>query len=315
MTHPTLNPTQISQYLDRIRLTSGRYESVTDLSPKESLDYLSRLMRYHLSAVPFENLTLHYTHHRRVSLDADDLFEKIVGSGTRGGYCMENNTLFGALLRSLGYRLHSAGARVKAGGASFGGWSHMINIVNIDGQRYVVDVGFGANCMIEPMKIDRAGTIVPNLRPASARIIRDYLPEASNKQDEDQKMWIYQHRNNDESDWVDIYCFTELEFLPDDYKIMSLYTSTSPQTFFTQMVVCVLLLRDADKEELKGTMILLGNNLKARIDGNTNTSKAFESEDDRLECLKDTFGIVFDGSGKKAIKGTAAEVKTQAFSM
>lgn len=75
----------------------------------------------HMARVPFESLTLHYSKHHRLSLDLEDLFEKIVGKG-RGGYCMEVNAFFGAVLRSLGYTLINVGGRVKAGDGEYKGW-------------------------------------------------------------------------------------------------------------------------------------------------------------------------------------------------
>jgi arylamine N-acetyltransferase len=76
--------------------------------------------------VPFENLSLHYSQTHLLSLDPEDLFVKIVDR-KRGGYCMENNAFFGAVLRSLGYDLINAGARIADAvvgktGDGFEGW-------------------------------------------------------------------------------------------------------------------------------------------------------------------------------------------------
>lgn len=60
----------------------------------------------------FENLQLHYSSHHSISLDPEHLYTKIVEKDNRGGYCMENNCFFGTVLRTLGFSLHSAGARV-----------------------------------------------------------------------------------------------------------------------------------------------------------------------------------------------------------
>jgi arylamine N-acetyltransferase len=65
---------------------------------------------------------LHYSKERHISLDKEDLFRKIVGSKNgRGGYCMENNTLFGIVLKALGFEVVATGARVLLSGGS-GGW-------------------------------------------------------------------------------------------------------------------------------------------------------------------------------------------------
>lgn len=76
--------------------------------------FLEVLQRHHLAAVPFENLSLHYSVHRSISIDTQGVFNKIAQPGSgRGGYCMENNTLFGAVLQSLGYSVTSVGGRVN----------------------------------------------------------------------------------------------------------------------------------------------------------------------------------------------------------
>lgn len=101
---PPYNQAQVEAYLSRISLPeSGR--------PKDRLLYLSTLQKYHLTAVPFENLSLHYSKGHTNSLNKDDLYEKIV-IRRKGGYCFESNGFFGLMLRSLGFDIVSVGARV-----------------------------------------------------------------------------------------------------------------------------------------------------------------------------------------------------------
>ncbi|MBE7179987.1 MAG: arylamine N-acetyltransferase [Terriglobus roseus] len=108
----TYDADQIQRYYDRIKLPSARRVLTVDgLDPETSLAYLKLLQQHHLVAIPFESLSLHYGPHT-VSLHPDALFRKVVCSNGRGGYCMENNFLFGTLLRSVGYTLYPAGARV-----------------------------------------------------------------------------------------------------------------------------------------------------------------------------------------------------------
>ncbi|PKS06278.1 hypothetical protein jhhlp_007026 [Lomentospora prolificans] len=106
--------------------------------PEPTLANLKRLVRHHLAAVPFESLWLHYSTARTLSVDPEDLFRKIVrppppasGDGDvgdrRGGYCMEVNALFGAVLRGLGYDVMSVGGRVSnqtmgKPGEGYSGW-------------------------------------------------------------------------------------------------------------------------------------------------------------------------------------------------
>lgn len=115
---------QINAYLSYISFPIVKYRAVTTKTAhtEYGLTYLSVLQKYQLSHVPFENLILHYSGERQVSLDKDDLFNKIVGSKNgRGGYCMENNKLFGTVLRTMGFEVVPIGARVLLSGGS-GGW-------------------------------------------------------------------------------------------------------------------------------------------------------------------------------------------------
>ena len=117
---PTFTQEQLSQYFEHISFPN------TDLSRPPSLEYLTEIQKYQLATVPFENLTLHYSVHHRLSLDPHDLFAKVVGR-RMGGYCMEANAFFGAILSSLGFQLFNAGGRVSDAttgrpGNRFMGW-------------------------------------------------------------------------------------------------------------------------------------------------------------------------------------------------
>lgn len=115
----TFTASQINQFFDRISLPAHHrsHPALRDrsLSTKAAgLDLLVILQKYSLASIPFESLDLHYSSHHSIFLDPQLLFEKIVTRNAgRGGYCMENNTLFGTVLRSLGYDVYPTGARIN----------------------------------------------------------------------------------------------------------------------------------------------------------------------------------------------------------
>jgi len=116
----TYTKDQIARYLSAISFNTAAHGETP------SLAHLTALVRHQLAAVPFESLSLHYSRTHRLSLDPQDLYTKIVGTG-RGGYCMEDNTFFGTVLRSLGYELISTGGRISSAtagrpGNMFFGW-------------------------------------------------------------------------------------------------------------------------------------------------------------------------------------------------
>ncbi len=112
------NKEQLQKYFDRISLPHQYRTQLAsegqNATPEEQLSFLANLEKYHLAAIPFENLELHYSPTKTVSLEPQFLFHKIVLRGDgRGGRCMETNCLFGTVLRSLGFDVYSAGARVN----------------------------------------------------------------------------------------------------------------------------------------------------------------------------------------------------------
>lgn len=120
--HPKLTSEEVNLYYDRLHIPQEqRIYDVSVLSPQETFEHLASLQRQHLAWVPFENLLIHYSRSRQISLHPEDLFKKIVQTPGRGGYCMENNALFAMLLRTLRYKIRSCGARTHNGEA-FGAW-------------------------------------------------------------------------------------------------------------------------------------------------------------------------------------------------
>src|SRR5262249_8971646 len=81
---------------------------------------------------------------RTPRLDVGTLQRKMIVGG-RGGYCLEQNMLFRAALRSLGYRITSLQGRVIRGLAIDAPRPaiHMLLQVELPEGPYLADVGFG----------------------------------------------------------------------------------------------------------------------------------------------------------------------------
>lgn len=122
----TLNPEQINAYLVRIGHPKPNLEDASSAN-HYGLGLLASLQRQHLASVPFENLSVHFSaNDYSVSLDPEEVYAKIV-TRRRGGYCVENNLLFGILLRSFGFTVYSTAGRVSNDvmhipGGGFSGW-------------------------------------------------------------------------------------------------------------------------------------------------------------------------------------------------
>jgi arylamine N-acetyltransferase len=114
----TYTDAQLTRYLSHIGYLR---EDARQHAAQDPLGCLTALQHHHMARVPFESLSLHYSRHRLLSLDPKDLFSKVVDRG-RGGYCMEVNTFFAVVLRSLGFTLYSVGGRVYGPGVGYKGW-------------------------------------------------------------------------------------------------------------------------------------------------------------------------------------------------
>lgn len=129
---PTYSRSQVKNYFHHISLPQRYREQAFEISKSDStdqqLEFLTSLQQHQLANVPFENLAIHYSIHHTVSIDAHDLYIKMVENARgRGGYCMENNCFFGTILRTLGFKEYGVGGRIAdavngSTGGGFGGW-------------------------------------------------------------------------------------------------------------------------------------------------------------------------------------------------
>lgn len=281
-------------------------------APIGTLVYLQELQKRQLARVPFENLSLHYSPTHVLSLDPDDLFNKIVGRNM-GGYCMENNTFLGAVLRTLGFSMINAGGRVShaaAGrpGPGYKGWSHMVNIVTIDGVKYLVDVGFGYNGPTTPLALV-SGQETPGIGTMAFRILYTSLPQHTDKS---QRVWVYSYRDTEKdtnAPWTDAYAFTEVEFFPADFAVMNFSTMTPRSSFFVQTVFCVKMTLDEDTGEANGWLLLGDKEVKRKTKDGMEVMETLKSEGERIAALSRWFDIELRDSEKAGIRGLSTELR------
>ena len=183
----------------------------------------------------------------------------------------------------------------------------MVNVVRLEGgRRVMVDVGFGANGPVQPMLLDGSDEAGPvrHVGPAEARVVWGNISENT---DPEQRLWQYQHRVDTQSEWQSIYCFTELEFLPADYEIMSFWTSQSRKSWFTYCVVAVKFILEGD--EVVGVLILEGAEVKRRVMGKTEPLRTCRTEEERVRALEEVFGMRLTDEERSGIRGMVTELK------
>ena len=142
-----LNELEIRLYLTRI----GAEQSFSQCQ-LPTIEWLSELHRSHLLSVPFENLSV--TLNQPILLGDKHAYNKIVVNN-RGGFCYELNYAFYQLLVSMHFNVSLLSAQVyNADTQQFGlPYDHLVLLVNVQGQQYLVDVGFG-DCFVEPISMN-----------------------------------------------------------------------------------------------------------------------------------------------------------------
>ncbi|PYI06420.1 cysteine proteinase [Aspergillus sclerotiicarbonarius CBS 121057] len=320
----TYTPQQLELYLERIRYpgsttttttssSSSRLQCLQQAVTENPLATLAELQQRQLSSIPWGNSALHYSTHRTISIRPACVFEKLVARGL-DGYCMENNTLLYAILRFLGYRVYPTGGRVclAATGATYEGveklytgLSHMVLIVLIEGDKYMVDVGFGTNGPTSPLLL-KPDCVSVCMAPAEMRLVYDALPEYV---DQTQKVWIYQIRYTPDSKWIPMYSFLGTEFLPQDFEIMNFATSQRQTSWFTQTVVCTRMFLDETETAVQGLYILAGREVKRRQLGQSDVVETLQHDADRVTALAKWFDMHLRDHEVEGIRGLVSEIK------
>lgn len=181
----------------------------------------------------------------------------------------------------------------------------MILIVTIDGQKFMVDVGFGSNGPTSPLPLqeDAPALLIP---PGEMRLVKEPLAEFVDKS---QKVWVYQARHNSESTWIPHYSFSEIEFLPQDFSMMNFATSHLRSSWFTQALVCTRVILDEQTLEPKGIYILAGKEVKKRIGKDTEVVATIETEADRVNAFAEWFDMHFQAHEVEGVRGLPSMIR------
>lgn len=182
---------------------------------RPTLDTMRKIQLLHTQTIPFENLDPFLR--LPVQLEIRAIERKLV-QGRRGGYCFEHNILLKHILEVLGFEVKGLAARVL--------WhappdlptpsTHMLLRVEIDGQSYIVDAGFGGQVLTAPLML------VPD-------IVQE-TPHEPFRLEMVEGRYVLQSRIC--GAWQQIYSFDLLERLDPDFEILNYFLSTSPKSPF-----------------------------------------------------------------------------------
>ena len=188
-------------------------------SPAVNLQTLRDLHLLHLQHIPYENIDVFC--HQGVKLDAETLTRKIL-LRPRGGYCFEQNGLFYRVLSELGFKCHANMARVHRNRPQPGGRTHQVNLVELEGETWLCDVGFGGSGFRHPLRLH-------------ADVEVEQLGETYRLHESDVHGFYLQKKMNDE--WLPLYTFRIDPALPIDMEMANFYTANSSDHIFRGAII------------------------------------------------------------------------------
>jgi N-hydroxyarylamine O-acetyltransferase len=219
-------PIDLDAYCRRIEYTGDRHPTVKTLMD---------LHLAHATHIPFENLDVMLK--RPIRIDLESIESKLV-RGRRGGYCFEQNLLFAAVLRQIGFPVTLLAARVRLNAHRLLPRTHVCLAVEAEGDRWLADLGFGSFGLLVPIP----------LAPA------EYQQFAwSYRLGLEPDVWVLQALIG--GNWQDLYVFTNEPQLPVDFVPPNHYVSTHPDSRFVQTLTVQRVAPDVRKL-LKNTELI-----------------------------------------------------------
>ncbi|WP_437573981.1 arylamine N-acetyltransferase family protein [Sorangium sp. So ce887] len=238
-------------------------------------EVLDALHTAHAYSIPFENLDILLG--RPIRIDLASVQAKLVRA-RRGGYCFEQNTLFVAALRRIGFKVTTLIARVRFQRSELGPRTHMLSLVELPEGPFVADVGFGGAGLTQPIRL------VEGESQAQAHDVAGLRREGP--------LWVLESRAREP--WQDLYAFTLEEHFPVDYELANHYTSSHPSSLFVSNVVAALSSPEA-------RLTLRNRQLGVLRGGHF---ERFELGDDELlDVLKTRFGLELPAGARLSCAG------------
>lgn len=135
---------------DRSTITRRYLDAIGVEEAAPSLELLAAIVRAHVGTLPFASIGPQLGD--ELPLDLGEVFTRLVVR-RRGGYCFEQNRLLYEVLTEIGFDATIVLARIMHAPDSMNPLTHRISIVEIDGERYVADAGFGPRGPVGPVPL------------------------------------------------------------------------------------------------------------------------------------------------------------------
>ncbi len=236
-----------------------------------TLETLRDIHRLHPASISFENLDPFLGD--CVSLDLGDVQNKLV-QHHRGGFCYEQNRLLMEVVQALGFKVRGLAARVlwNRPADAVVPRSHMLIAIPIDGETWLMDVGFGGLTQTAPLRL------APGIEQETPHEPFRVLDEGG----------TYLMQAHAAGEWRNLYRFDLYEQLPIDYELPNFYLCRHPNSHFISTLMAA--------RALPGKRLALMNDrfTKHIHDGGTERVELADAEE-LAGVLEDEFGLELPG--------------------
>lgn len=246
-----------------------------------TLETLAALQQAHPAAIPFEAIDVLLD--RGVDLAPAAVDAKLL-SRRRGGYCYEHNGLFKRVLEEIGFKVEGLIARVNwmaPPGAEPRPPSHMALRVTIDGEPWLVDVGFGSCVPTTPLKLSTA-------EPQPTRHETFRLVPVSGE---------LQLEALIAGEWQPAYRITGAPQMDVDYELANWYTATHPSSHFRHRLIVT-------RTTAEARHVLAGARLTIRANDGTMERRLLNADEIERE-LAERFMLSVEPEWRLVIKRAA----------
>jgi len=253
-----------------IQHMANAYLAGLELSASADVEFLRDLQSKHIARYSFNSLAVVLG--QDISLEVEAIFSKIVEK-QRGGYCFEHNKLVLSVLEELGFDVRLLLAKVVYNRDVDVARTHRVTLLNLNGDDYIVDAGFGHFGARYPVKLELG--LEQDQGDAVYRIVQN------SKQD-------YCYQVFKEEAFFTLYTFnlhhySEAECLPAHF-----YSHKSPDAaFVNNMVVCRKFYND---------ILSLRNSELFRISNSETVTTVITSAKQLHQILIETFELDLDSA-------------------
>jgi N-hydroxyarylamine O-acetyltransferase len=232
-----------------------------------TLETLKGLHALHPAAIAFENIDP--VMKRPVLLDLVALSNKLIDE-KRGGYCYEQNTLFAAVLRSLGFSVSTVAARAQYGAASgvVRARTHMVLRVDLPEGLHICDVGYGRLTLTAPLRF------IPDIEQSTPHGLYRLVQVGDEFQ--------LQAKLSDR--WVPVYQFSVQEQLPADWEVANWFNSTHPESTFTKNLM-------AARPVKERCLALFNNDFRIHFSDGRTEHRTLQTAEELFSVLQNDFKI------------------------